>query len=272
MKLHLAALSIQYTFCQKPRNRNFASVTFLNLTDGQTFLARHGQSKAQGNRRPARLNNSVVILQFEGKPIYFERSSKKPDRYLIKVLENEEKQRLNTNNAISTRVEPAREKILPITFDCVRVSFGTWKYDSNTSDLLYNSEFRLNVHGTAKFGDKIMVLKLQGGKRIDFKYSNVVEIIAEMGEISSFYISMMVPPNFYEIIDAPVKTLEGTLGTMSLQPISRPTGKQISQIKALFVMISAVLGFFSKNHGIACKNDFGINHLFSTSHIRQSLT
>jgi len=42
MKPHLTRLSILDAHCGKQRDRPFASVTFLNVADGQKFLQHHG--------------------------------------------------------------------------------------------------------------------------------------------------------------------------------------------------------------------------------------
>jgi RNA recognition motif-containing protein len=45
MKTHFEKLSIRAVNCQKPRDRHFASLTFLYLADAERFLNQHGQAK-----------------------------------------------------------------------------------------------------------------------------------------------------------------------------------------------------------------------------------
>lgn len=63
-----------------------------------------------------------------------------------------------------------------------------------------------------------MILRLENGQRIDFKYSSTWEIIAEAGAISSFIFSMMEPPHFYEnITEDPVTQLMKKLDIQNCQ-------------------------------------------------------
>jgi hypothetical protein len=157
MKPHLQRLLIQHTHCQKQRDRTFASITFLNATDGQKFLAHHGQSKRLPNRPPVRLSNAFVILNFQSNPIYFEISNRKPDEYLVRVLQNEKKQKLIKDVAIHTRTESVmKDNTLPVTFECLSFSIGVWSYTTNSSNLLYNPQLRWDVLGSARLGNQTM--------------------------------------------------------------------------------------------------------------------
>ena len=74
------------------------------------------------------MNKSVVLLKYLNQTIYFERSIKDPNPYLIRVLAAEEKDRIIKTTTVTTHVEPFREKVYPVEFDCLAVSCGVWDY------------------------------------------------------------------------------------------------------------------------------------------------
>lgn len=122
---HLNNLNIQDTNSWKPKDKNFARITFLRFTDGQRFLERHGQVQSQpGKRRPPN-PPGFVQLKLNGQPIYFQRSNQPANDHLLGVLESERKKRIDN---LHLPMAPIREKIIPMTFDCLSVSCGVWDF------------------------------------------------------------------------------------------------------------------------------------------------
>lgn len=88
LKRHLtpfvSALGIKDWSSQKQRKKNFGSITFLHLNDGERFQREHGQPILGGNRShyPKR-RSSLVILDT---PAYCKPSKYDPDPFLLKSL------------------------------------------------------------------------------------------------------------------------------------------------------------------------------------------
>lgn len=245
LKPHLAKLSIRNVHCQKQRGKRFASLTFLNIEDGERFLAHHGQIKRppyQGKNFSARAalstvtnipNNrtrvstasnstSAVNLVFLNQTIYCEKSNREANKYLLRVLEKEERdrQQVKVTDVPATPHDPQPRitKFVPITFHCSSASCGVWTYAK--ADLVYAPQVRWPaVNGVVKFGERTLILTFRSGQRIEFHYSGISNITMETGSVSSFIISMIQPPQFFESITDPLTQL---MEQLNLQPPNLP--------------------------------------------------
>ena len=127
---YFANLSIRAVHCQKQRGKRYASFTFLHITDGQRFLAHHGQTRQPpGSRRPRQNSSTVINLMFLNQPIYCEKSDREANPYLLRVLRKEENDRQNKAAELASSVVPHDKgpDMLPISFDFCTVSCGVWR-------------------------------------------------------------------------------------------------------------------------------------------------
>lgn len=224
LKPYFQKLSISDVHCQKQRDRSYAQLTFLNIGHARKFLDYHGQVKAPGAKRGQKAHIWSMNLKFLGQPIYCERSNRDANPYLLRVLAREEQER--KSQALVQYKQHAKPKILPIDFQCSSISCGVWAYDN--SELVYSPQLDWSVNGTARFGERIMILDLEDGRRVDFRYNSTWEIVTDDGITPSLIFSMHEPPRFFEKITMdPVVDLFAKLGlhtTASGQPLQRKFG------------------------------------------------
>lgn len=161
------------------------------------------------------MSNISINLMYLNKPIYCEKSNKDANPFLIRVLAKEEKDRQAKMSDMLSHIKSS--PILPVVFDSTSVSCGIWAYDN--LDLVFTPQATWDVKGTAKFGERSMILKLDTGLRIDFRYSSTLEITTEDGSTPSFVFSMKESLMFYETIsDDSIVELMAILGLQTNAP------------------------------------------------------
>jgi len=167
-------------------------------------LSISGQVRHNAKGKPTPASIHAVNLKFLSQPIYCERSNRDANPYLIRVLQKEKADREAKNTEIRLRNDiPAKNgNILPVNFNCLSLSCGIWSYNSVGSDVIYSPKVHWKVGGSARFGDRAIILRLDSKQRIEFRYSSINEITTESGRSPSLIISMMEPPRFFEEIDA----------------------------------------------------------------------
>ncbi|TVY46699.1 putative RNA-dependent RNA polymerase [Lachnellula occidentalis] len=214
LKPYLTKLSIQDVHFRKPRDSPYAQLTFLSIDDARKFLDHHGQVKVAGSRRGVKSSAISINLRFLGQYIYCERSNRDANPYLLRVLAKEKDER--QSQALVYDIHHARPRILPVAFQCSSVSCGVWAYVD--SELVFSPQVDWHVSGTARFGERVMILTLDDGRRIDFRYTSTLEIITEDGSTPSLTFSMHEPPRFFEkIITDPIVELFAKLGLQQQQ-------------------------------------------------------
>lgn len=240
-------LNVRAVHCQKYRDKNYATLTFLHLTDAQTFLLHHGQSarpQAQTivKRDPVRQPTRAIYLRFLGHFIYCSQSRYDPNPYLRRVLAKEEKDRA-MRSTTTTNLTHSNAKILPIFFHCSTISCGVWNYAGPS--LFYEPQVTWRTAGTAKFGEHSMILTLDSGLRIDFLYFSTLFIATEEGKTPSLIFSMREPPRFYEkIVFDPLTDLMSQLGiqTNAISPHRRRNGAERHRLPCLSDSHQSVAG------------------------------
>ncbi|CAL3973231.1 unnamed protein product [Diplocarpon coronariae] len=231
LKPYMLQLSIRSVHCTKPRNRDFAFLTFLHPEEAEKWLQHYGQAQSTGNRQQmgscqlqpqpqprsqpqfcARRTTTAANLKFLGRSIYCQKSNNASNLYLLRVLAKEEKDRQTRITTVAT----VQHHVLPITFNTASLS---WR-----------------VKGRVKFGEHSMILCLDSGRRIDFLYFSTLNITTEEGGTPSLIFSMKEAPRFYEnITEDPLVNLMSTLGIktpQSPQP-QRKTGPERHRIPCL---------------------------------------
>ena len=211
-------LSIRSVHCTKPKDKTIAFLTFLHLSDAETFLQHYGQTKnltpyIGSQRSQPRPKINSVNLRFLGQPIYCQKSTNDANPYLLRVLAKEEKDR-QTKVTTLTTIDHYKPQILPILFDCASISCGVWSY--SRSNLYYEPQQSWESPGTLKFGEHSTILNLDSGIRVDFLHFATLSIAAEEGSTPSFIFSMREAPRFFEkILSDPLADLMAQLGIRS---------------------------------------------------------
>lgn len=173
-----------------------------------------GQVRSNPHSKPLRASRQAVNLIFFNQSIYCERSNKDANPYLLRVLQSEKHERETRTPEVKLRNDiPAKKgDILPITFKCSSISSGIWNYNLVGSDLVYAPQLQWDIPGSARFGDRAIILRLTSNQRIEFRYSSINDITTELGGSPSLIISMMEPPRlFEEIVADPVADLLASL-------------------------------------------------------------
>lgn len=202
MKPYLQGLSIKNVHWTKHKDRTNAILTFLHARDGERFLLQHGQVRYKDNKT-TRIRQ---LLKFLGQPVYFEKSNNAPDDVILRGLAKEDKDRQVVVRGPDGHARTAKNtiKFEPVIFITTNVSCGTWTYIQG--ELVFVPQAIWEVRGVARFGQRSMMLNLESGKRIDFRYNSVHEVVAQESP-GSLIISMTEPPRFFEKIDAPLEDL-----------------------------------------------------------------
>lgn len=202
LKPSLASLNIINFHCRKIRDKPFASLTFLNIDEGQRFLARHAQSVMATSTR-----QKFTPLSFCGRQIYFSKSYHGPDQLLLRTLAYEAEKR-DTHDA-SNHPERARQsKFSPIELQCVSVECGVWSPEgAEGQEVAFVPQLGWNEEAAAVFGERAMILKLRSGLRIDFRYSSTLEITTEDGRAPAITFTMYEAPRCFENIQDPLEEL-----------------------------------------------------------------
>jgi hypothetical protein len=219
LKPWFAKLSIQDVDCQKGQGKPFASLTFLSIDDGQKFLARHGQVKALGRERL--MKRAVEMIKFQGSPIYFEKSKREASPFLLRSLRRESEERAKQNPAAKNRYDLARFNKEPIRLASTSVAVGSW--DVEESEVVFSPQITWNVRGTAVFGQRVMILTLDSGIRLDFRYTSTLEVTTQDGNDPAVTFTMWEVPRFFEkVVDDPIEELLARLGLGQRPPPSSP--------------------------------------------------
>jgi hypothetical protein len=82
-------------------------------------------------------------------------------------------------------------------------------FSYTNSDLVFAPQNTWKINGTAKFGQRALILALDTKQRIDFRYPGTLAITIEDGAL---IVSMQEPPHFYDMIIDPLTQLMAGLG------------------------------------------------------------
>ncbi|KUI62533.1 RNA-dependent RNA polymerase 1 [Cytospora mali] len=188
--------------CNKPRNKNWANITFLHAVNGQSFLNKHGEESIAkpvmgygGTNRPQR----KARLQMFGVDIFCCLSkepggrnapAKKPDPIILKGLRHATEQRANP----TYRVQPEGK---PEVFDLNSLSCGHTAFIGE--ELVYLPEVEFQDVGIAKFTKRTLLIKLQSKRVIKIPLETVVGIVYSFQQTLTLILTEQ--PSFFEEID-----------------------------------------------------------------------
>ncbi|KIW67302.1 hypothetical protein PV04_06566 [Phialophora macrospora] len=185
---------------QKRPGKKFANLTFLNVSDGERFLARHGQAKGVLGREY--LPPSATRLMYFAAPLSCTRSNRPPDPLALKSLQMESKARLawEASNGRNDRDSYTSDddRLLNVNL----VSCGTWAYQGTQPVFL--RYFDWVQKGTLKFGKRMATLRFEDGKRVELLLASIVETNIEGLPHPAITLTLSEAPFFFDSTSSPV--------------------------------------------------------------------
>ncbi|KAK1625738.1 RNA-dependent RNA polymerase [Colletotrichum phormii] len=200
LRPHMNALGILEWACSSKSKNNKGWVTFLNTADAKRFLKRHGKqslpddgatskSTPRGGKPPNQRAKANLFLM--NTPVWVAPSNRPPDPFMIKSLahrlEEEYRQR---------KQQDAPSADDPIVFQVSHLACGHNSVQRDKT-LIFNEQCRFSQRGLAKFGKRMLILKLEQGAKVEISHSSIVEMIHTSAP-STFTLLLSEPPRFYQ--------------------------------------------------------------------------
>ncbi|KAL4902305.1 hypothetical protein BDW74DRAFT_186868 [Aspergillus multicolor] len=171
--------------CEKPTKKRFGRILFLKASDGERFLARHGEEFRDGNSRP------ISNLRILGRYVFCKPSDRKPDAIDLRALANEIEERINPSRV--TEQEEAG-----VAFTLVRSSCGYTAFSDN--EFAYIPEVQWQEHGTFVFKKRNLIVQFAlSHRRIRIPLNTIYELV--WTSAGSILITLTTVPLFFELDD-----------------------------------------------------------------------
>lgn len=233
-------LSIDTYRCQKPQQKQFGFLVFLDINDGNRFLEKYGETKA--SRSLSTTPPKILILNT---PIYCAKSHKSPNLHLLQSLEKEKRdQKTKTRTVVTT--ETSRQPIKN-HFALDSVSCGIWSYAGNKA--VYVPYYHHEELGSATFGARSLLVKLWRGQRIEFMYTSIYNLSMEDAPHPSFTLQLWESPRFYEHEDfdstkSVTETLISRAAKMNVHGPRGPKRRRVASLSADHAPIASICFVF----------------------------
>lgn len=219
----LADLSI-YTFhCRKLYSQGHAIITIPDEKKARALLKKYGQNNNQNyniqnnrnnnnsnrinvnnannpnvRRQPAQAHSQLYLFRT---PIYLSKSNKTPDEHLLRILVDEERERLTrpTNAPTSRAAAPKYQR----SFNIVSFSCGCWDYKGN--EPIFVEYFNVRQRGKVVFRKNgvFISISLPGGleeHQIEFNHANISgPIYTGSLSVPSLTLSTDIPPKLFRV-------------------------------------------------------------------------
>ena len=219
---HLAKLQI-YTFrVEKHTNKNFALLTFVEVSTGQRFLREHGQTQ-QGKNGFHQVKNKLFHMK---RPINCTQSINNPDKYIISSLKEQELRRPTTGQSMyPNSTIPYKPPEMKRVFAINSVSCGQWGYSRQQP--IFRSHFHTMATGSILFGHGVVVLDLHSTglntpqQQIFIRYDSIESTVTGHPDQNNPPISFSLTeaPKLYEKTSQPTESeiLVQAMRTLALQ-------------------------------------------------------
>ena len=218
---HLAKLQI-YTFrVDKHANKDFARLTFIDVSTGQLFLREHGQTQQGKNG----FNQVKTKLFHMRRPINCTQSTNTPDKYIVSSLTEQEQRRPTRAQSMYLNSTIYKPPDLQRVFAINSVSCGQWGYSNKQP--IFRSHFHTVVTGSILFGHGVIVLDLYSSglntpqQQIVMRYDSIESTVTGHHDQKSLPISFSLTeaPKLYEKFPQPTENdmLEQRMRAMALQ-------------------------------------------------------
>ncbi|KAL4746644.1 hypothetical protein BDW72DRAFT_197492 [Aspergillus terricola var. indicus] len=177
----MRSLAITDYDCEKPRKKRFGHILFLNRSDGERFLARHGEERRAGLPRP------ISKLTLLGSQVLCKASHRKPDEFDLRALANEVQERINPSRVIE-------EEGGSVSFMLSTASCGYTVFVDN--EFAYVPELELQQHGTVIFKKRNVIVHLGNTRRIKIPLNTVYELV--WSKHGSILLTLTMVPLFFQ--------------------------------------------------------------------------
>ncbi|KAH7312571.1 RNA dependent RNA polymerase-domain-containing protein [Stachybotrys elegans] len=190
---YIKDIGVEHWTCQKPRKKDFGTVTFLHERDGQMFLQIYG---ARGSHRLSILNSRVLCQK-----------SKEPlDTFRLASLKKEAEEQ----SEAAHHTKEAEDGQCVLNFD--HISYGYLDYVGRDLSYYSHADWHPRVsEASAKFAKRQLVITFpnSAGKfRIEMPYRIVESILVSPGTIT---LTLWEPPRSFLMPDASLYPQESTV-------------------------------------------------------------
>ncbi|KAI1169475.1 RNA dependent RNA polymerase-domain-containing protein [Nemania sp. FL0916] len=205
-------LGIKDCVCDKPRNKSFATVTFLHWKEGQKFLNKHGEQPLPPVGGKPKSRSHLSLLR---KPVYCRESDKGVDPVVLRVLELNAEERehpvQDTENAKDHKT---------VVFETRGLSCGHYDYPKETLTYVPDIQWTISS-GIAKFARKDLIISFdqQGGQiRLEIPYRNIHQVVSS-DRPTSLFLTLWEPPRIFHLgYGGADGALDYLLGKLSVAP------------------------------------------------------
>ncbi|KAI5928191.1 rna-dependent rna polymerase [Camillea tinctor] len=159
--------------CQKYRNKNSGSITFLHRVDGEKFLEAYGEHRLEGVTKYGH-PRSRPRLSFLGASVYCSQSDNPPDKFLLEALVKGLEDR-NRKDEDEDEEEPQKNN--SVVFDLHEVSCGHYEYPGGT--FTYTADVKWPTGGIAKFARNSLIVNFKacgGSVRMEIPYRAIYDV------------------------------------------------------------------------------------------------
>ncbi|KAL4981526.1 RNA dependent RNA polymerase-domain-containing protein [Aspergillus falconensis] len=178
----MRSLAITDYDCEKPRKKRFGHILFLSRSDGERFLARHGEEQRDGlARRP--ISNLTLL----GSQVLCKASHRKPNELDLRALANEVQERANPTHIIEEEGDSA-------PFLLARASCGYTMFVDN--EFVYVPEVKFQEYGSVIFKKRNIILQLGATRRIRIPLNTVYELV--WSKPYSMLVTLTTVPLFFQ--------------------------------------------------------------------------
>lgn len=177
----MRSLAITDYDCEKPRKKRFGHILFLNQSDGERFLAHHGEECQAGRRRP------LSKLNLLGSQVLCKPSHRKPDEFDLRALANEVQERTNPSRIIE-------DEGGSVSFILSTASCGYTVFVDN--EFSYVREVELQHYDTIIFRKRNITVHLGNTRRIKIPLSTIYELV--WSKHGSMLLTLITVPLFFQ--------------------------------------------------------------------------
>ncbi|KAM0132168.1 hypothetical protein ACHAP3_006606 [Botrytis cinerea] len=181
------SLAIRAFHCHTARGNNFAKITFRTATDGEKFLRKFGERRPNNRQRNPRASQPKLI--YHSTPIYCEKSNQVANPYLLRCLEKEEIERVETSYL------KHGPPIANTSFECSSIMCGNWNYVGET--LVFMPELIWQSSIIAHFKERAMILILGNGLRMVIRYDTIELLTTDDGHYPGITATLHQSPHFF---------------------------------------------------------------------------
>lgn len=204
----LAECGITHCYAEKFLGKGLATLTVIDVTSGQRFLALYGELP---NIR------AVKRLFWNGNRVYCSESNKKPTDFSVRSLAFDASQRAASSPSITSAQANGQNKRIT-RFAIKGLHCGVWDYTAG--QLCFTTHFMDSRPGAVTFGLREAIILLGGSGtdqcRCDFSYHDCDAIALGSYADPSISFTLRIAPNFYRVSGEDV--LAPALLAMTLGP------------------------------------------------------